>query len=112
MSMVTLTANALTHIKKKMTAKDDCGVRLSMKKTGCSGYKPVLDFVQAIPTGDDAVVIEEGITLYIDKNSLEMVKGMEIDYVLDKESLSSHFQFSHPKQQNVCGCGESFVIGE
>lgn len=89
----------------------DCkAVRLSVKKTGCSGLSYVIDYVKE-PKQDDIIVpwIKECI-LCVDKSSFPYLKGMRIDYV--KQGFNQKFVFENPNQTGQCGCGESFTVKE
>ncbi len=84
------------------------GIRLQVKKTGCSGFSYVVDYVES-PNADDLVFQQTaGYTIYIAKNSYPFLKGIGIDYV--KQGLNSKFIFKNPNQTGECGCGESFTI--
>lgn len=103
---ITLTPAALAKVKEKVQKEQGFAVQLSVKKTGCSGYKCVLDVVKSIPAGDTTFQFEEGVVLCIDEKNLKMLNGTQIDYV--KENFSHQFRFDIPSQKGVCGCGESF----
>ena len=49
-----------------------------------------------------------GIKLVVDGDSLEYVRGMELDYV--REGLNETFRFNNPNVKTTCGCGESFTV--
>ena len=44
--------------------------------------------------------------IVIDKSSLEMLKGSQVDYT--QELIGSSFKISNPKTKSSCGCGVSF----
>ena len=44
----------------------------------------------------------------IDKNSLNLIKGSEIDFVEDL--IGSRFKINNPKATSSCGCGTSFSL--
>jgi iron-sulfur cluster assembly protein len=84
------------------------GIRLSIKKTGCSGLSYVIDYVQ-IPQNNDVVIpLVEDYWIAIEKASYPYLKGMHIDYV--KQGLNQKFVFNNPNQTGQCGCGESFTV--
>lgn len=84
------------------------GLRLAVKKTGCSGYSYVIDYVQeALPT-DITQILFDDYMLCVDEKSLVFLKGMQIDYV--KQGLNAKFVFNNPNQTGECGCGESFTV--
>ena len=44
--------------------------------------------------------------IVIDKSSLEMLKGSQVDFA--QELIGSSFKISNPKTKSSCGCGVSF----
>ncbi len=55
---------------------------------------------------NDIVKKENGLTVYLDKNSLEFMGGATIDYVDTLQE--SGFKIKNPKAKSSCGCGNSF----
>ena len=46
--------------------------------------------------------------ILIDKQSANMLKGSEIDYV--EELIGESFKISNPQTKSSCGCGVSFSL--
>ena len=46
------------------------------------------------------------IKFFIDKSSLDMLKGSEVDF--SEELIGNSFKISNPKTKSSCGCGISF----
>ena len=83
------------------------GLRLAIKKTGCSGFAYVVNYADDI--GRDDVVFEQGgVKVIVDPESLRMIDGTEVDFV--REGLSEAFKFRNPNVKGECGCGESFSV--
>jgi len=98
-------AHLVDYLKKQIGTQ---GVRLSVKKTGCSGYAYVVDYVTA-PEADDLVFpLTHAYQLFVDKKSYPFLKGISIDYV--RQGLNAKLVFKNPNQTGECGCGESFTI--
>lgn len=95
----------LNYLEKSPVYK---GVRLSVKKTGCSGLSYVVDYVEAPQAADIAVPLERDYQIYIDKAAYPFLKGLHMDYV--REGLNYKFVFQNPNQTGQCGCGESFSV--
>ncbi len=84
------------------------GVRLSVKKTGCSGLSYVVDYVLAPAASDLTLSLNEQYLVCIDKASYPFLKNMSVDYI--KQGLNYKFVFNNPNQTGQCGCGESFTV--
>jgi iron-sulfur cluster assembly protein len=105
---IELTTAARQHVLSYLDKQNSKGVRLSVKKTGCSGLSYVIDYIES-PLSDDIVAdLNEKYLLCIDKRSYPYLKGMKVDYI--KEGLNHKFVFINPNQTGQCGCGESFTI--
>ena len=75
--------------------------RIAVKGGGCSGFKYDFSFDKEIDAND---LKHENIV--IDKSSLEMLKGSQVDFA--RELIGSSFKISNPKTKSSCGCGVSF----
>ncbi len=105
---VSMTEAAVEYARSQLLKQGATGMRLGVKKSGCSGYMYTLDWVQA-PTEDDIKYdVAEGVALYIAKSEVSLVKGTQIDFV--KEGLNSTMKFQNPGATSMCGCGESFSL--
>lgn len=107
-STVELTPSATQHILTYLEKENQKGIRLSVKKTGCSGLSYVIDYVEAPLQGDIVVPLENDYLICIDKKSYPYLKGLLIDYV--KQGINYKFIFTNPNQTGQCGCGESFTV--
>lgn len=100
---------AIRHVRGQLAKRPEArGLRLGVKASGCSGYKYVLDWVEEPKADDQEFKIEDGVSVFVDGQSLPFVNGTEIDFV--KEGLNSMFRFNNPNVHSECGCGESFSI--
>ena len=86
-----------------LVAKKPTGTffRIEVKGGGCSGFKYDFTFDKEIDEND---LKHENIV--IDKSSLEMLKGSQVDFA--QELIGSSFKISNPKTKSSCGCGVSF----
>ena len=107
---IQLTASAARQIKTQLTKRGKgVGLRVGVKKVGCSGWAYTYDYADAVQ--DDDLVFEAHDTkLVTDGKSLEFLKGSTLDYV--KEGLKQAFKFENPNVDAACGCGESFSVKE
>ncbi len=107
-SMITLTDRALDHVKRYLDQESEgMGLRLAVKSTGCSGYQYVVSVAEDSAV-TDTVIQTQGVNIVIDKLSLPILNGTELDYI--REGLNEGFRFKNPNVQETCGCGESFSL--
>ncbi len=105
---VTVTEAAQAHFRKQLEGRDGAVVRLSVKESGCTGYKYVIDIVDQGETEDVEIALENGVRLLVSSQAMGMVRGTQIDYT--KEGLNRTLKFINPNVADECGCGESFSI--
>jgi len=105
---ITLTEAAASRVSEYIDKRGKgLGLRLGVKKTGCSGFAYVVNY--ADETNDDDVVFENnGVKVFVDPQSLELIDGTEVDFV--KQGLNEAFKFRNPNVKGECGCGESFSV--
>lgn len=105
---VSLTQPAAERIRTYLEVRGKgVGLRVGIKKTGCSGYAYVVNYADDI--GDSDVVFEDyGVKIVVDKESLKLIDGTEVDFV--KQGLNEAFRFRNPNVTGECGCGESFSV--
>ncbi|MDC0248300.1 iron-sulfur cluster assembly accessory protein [Pelagibacteraceae bacterium] len=75
--------------------------RIAVKGGGCSGFKYDFSFDNKVDEND----LKHN-NIVIDKSSLEMLKGSNIDFT--EELIGSSFKINNPKTKSSCGCGVSF----
>ncbi|MCY4050864.1 MAG: iron-sulfur cluster assembly accessory protein [Gammaproteobacteria bacterium] len=107
MSVTLTTAAANRIINHLQTRGHGEGLRVSVKKSGCSGYAYELGYAEEI-NASDSVFESHGVKVIINSEHLSFLDGMELDYVED--GLSSAFHFKNPNVTEQCGCGESFTV--
>ena|SRR3989344_2816062 len=102
-----LTKKATDKLKSLIsTQKNNIkGLKITVSPGGCAGYH--YDFELTSSKEDKETIIEtEGVKVFIDQESLDMIKGSTIDYV---EALQgAGFKVSNPSATSTCGCGQSF----
>lgn len=105
---VSLTENAARQIKKQLEKRGKgIGLKLGVKKSGCSGFAYVLDYADQLDE-NDAVFENFGVKVIVKENDLGFVDGIELDY--RREGINEAFQFNNPNVKGTCGCGESFSV--
>jgi iron-sulfur cluster assembly protein len=105
---VTLTTSAAERVRTFLEKRGrGVGLRLGVRKTGCSGFAYVVNYADEVASGD--VVFEDrGVRVIVDPDSLRYVDGTEIDFV--RQGLNEAFKFRNPNVRGECGCGESFNV--
>jgi iron-sulfur cluster insertion protein len=108
--MVSLTEAAAKHICKVVGEWNNVaiGIRLEVLGGGCSGYQYKFGFADAPDIAEDVVFERDGAKLVVDKTSLGIIDGSEIDY--GESLMESGFKVVNPNAANSCGCGNSFSI--
>jgi iron-sulfur cluster assembly protein len=105
---IQLTAAAAERVEQFMNRDDGLGMRLGVRRTGCSGWAYEVDIAREIGVAD-TVFEDQGVKVVVDQKSLSLVEGTEIDFV--QEGLNRVFRFRNPNVVDECGCGESFTVG-
>jgi len=107
---ITFTENAAKRIRSQLAQRGrGIGLRLGVKKVGCSGFAYTFDFADEVRAGDSAFEAHDA-TLVVDADSLPFVDGANLDFV--KDGLKQMFTVDNPNVDNTCGCGESFSLKE
>lgn len=106
--MISLTESAAKQITKQLAKRGSgVGLRVGVKKSGCSGYAYVLDYADEV-AADDQVFEMGAAKVVIKTEHLPKLDGLTLDYV--REGLNESFKFRNPNVTAECGCGESFAV--
>lgn len=104
---MTLTQRAAEELSSMLAQQNSAsaGLRLSVERGGCAGLQYAMRIAEA-SAGDLTIDHPSGARLYISADSLDFLRGSEIDY---SDSLSdAGFKISNPNATRSCGCGTSF----
>ena len=105
---ISLTPSALERVQSYLAKRGrGLGLRVGVRKTGCSGYAYVIDYADSIDP-DDVVFDEQGVKVIVNGESLKLIDGTEVDFV--KQGINEAFKFRNPNVKGECGCGESFSV--
>jgi len=105
---ISLTESAATRVRSFLEKRGrGVGLRIGVRKSGCSGYAYTIDYADAIDA-DDVVFDRDGVKVIVDAESLGLIDGTEVDFV--KDGLNEAFKFRNPNVKGECGCGESFTV--
>lgn len=105
---IELTQAATERVRGFIEKDGGLGLRLGVKKTGCSGWAYTVDLATEVQPGD-AVFEQSGVKVVVASENLAFLDGSVIDF--RAEGLGSTFHFDNPNVTEECGCGESFTIG-
>lgn len=109
---ITVTDAAVAYIQKMLLKEQGIGLRLTIKKTGCSGYTYLPLIVKEVNAKDIEVECDDQVRIFIDATWLNLLNGIQIDY-LEEDKLGlrqKRLVFINPNEKNRCGCGESFHV--
>ena len=102
-----VTGKAVEALKKALEGRElsSVGLKVSVHPGGCSGFSYGLSFQEA-PEQGEVEVEDSGVRLFVDKNTLPLLSGIEIDYV--DSLMGGGFKINNPNASSTCGCGKSF----
>ncbi|GAA6129930.1 HesB/IscA family protein [Halopseudomonas sabulinigri] len=106
--VVTVSPAAVAHFRRQLSSAQGKSVRLSVKKSGCTGFMYAIDLVEQASASDLHYQLDEQVELLVDSNSLEVLSGTQIDLV--REGVNQQIKFINPNVKDECGCGESFSV--
>lgn len=106
---IEITDSAADQIKYLLAQRDKPseGIRVGVKKGGCSGLAYTIEYADDIKKFED-VVEDKGVKVIIDPKAVLYLIGTTMDFV--EEKMKSGFVFVNPNEKGRCGCGESFNV--
>jgi len=107
---IVLSETAAGKIKDLLASQEDSeqALRIAVRGGGCSGFQYALALDQV--KDDDHVFEDQGVSVIVDKVSMQFVFGSEVDYVDGLQGAG--FQVNNPNVVAACGCGSSFQVRE
>jgi len=106
-TVVSLSDAAASKLRE-LTAEEtnpDIGLRVYVYSGGCSGYRYGM-MLEDAPTPEDNILNANGIKVYVDGQSIDLLQGSQIDYV--DTLMGAGFTVNNPNAVAACGCGSSF----
>lgn len=107
MDIIEITDNAkveLSVLLKNKSVSPSAGLRLGVSKGGCAGWQ--YEMKVAEPEEGDEVVEQGDARVIVAADSLEKLRGCEIDF--SDDLTDAGFKINNPKARRACGCGTSF----
>ncbi|HEX9043613.1 MAG TPA: iron-sulfur cluster insertion protein ErpA [Candidatus Limnocylindrales bacterium] len=93
---------------KELTAGETnpaIGLRVYVYSGGCSGFRYGM-MLEDAPTAEDRTIESNGVRVYVDDRSVDLLHGAQIDYV--DTLMGAGFTVNNPNAVSSCGCGSSF----
>jgi iron-sulfur cluster insertion protein len=107
MGQVALTERAARRIAEITAAEGREALRVAVLAGGCNGLQYRFELDDA-PQDDDVIIERAGAKVVIDRVSLDLLVGAELDYA--EELMGSYFAVKNPNAKSACGCGTSFSV--
>ena len=106
-NIIFLTESAVEKLTQ-LNEKNKKTLYLNISGGGCSGFQYNLSLISDAHVPDTFAVKQDGVVVYIAKQSLDFIKGATIDH--KKSLMSESFVINNPVAKVSCGCGVSFDI--
>ncbi|MEJ8567559.1 HesB/IscA family protein [Elongatibacter sediminis] len=104
---IQLTKRAADRVRDFLDRDGGIGLRLGVKRTGCSGWAYTVQLAEAV-SEHDVVFEDRGVKIVVAHDNLDILDGSEVDFA--DEGLGRTFRFRNPNVAEECGCGESFTV--
>lgn len=108
---ITISELAATKVRDIISAENDpeLGLRVFVTGGGCSGLSYGMALDNALQE-DDFSFEDRGVRIIADSQTLNFVKGSEIDYI--DQLMGGGFTLHNPNAVSTCACGSSFKTTE
>ena len=91
---ISLTPAAAERVRTFIASRGKgLGLRLGVRKTGCSGFAYVVNYADDTQA-QDLVFEDQGVKVFVDPESLPLINGTTVDFV--KQGLNEAFRFHNP----------------
>ena len=110
-TVLQLTDAAASRLRELTVADEnpDVGLRVYVYSGGCSGFRYGM-MLEDAPTPEDRILESNGVKVYVDGRSIDLLQGAQIDYV--DTLMGAGFTVNNPNAVAACGCGSSFRTAE
>ncbi len=121
---ISLHPDVVTYLRDKIAAtaaktadEQVIGLWVEVTKKGCSGNAYQFDVMTAAKLAafsgrsrfeQPERVEQDGVTVYLEPQSVLKLIGSELYLV--KDDFSTRLDFRNPNAKDFCGCGESFTV--
>jgi iron-sulfur cluster assembly protein len=104
---ITVTESAAAQIRRSVEKLGGVGLKLGIKRVGCSGLAYTFDIAKEVGAGERVFVAHDA-KVVVAADALPVLDGSELDYV--REGFKQMFSVKNPNAKATCGCGESFTV--
>jgi iron-sulfur cluster assembly protein len=105
---ISVTESAAKQIHNQLAKRGKgLGLRVGVKKVGCSGLAYTFDYADEIQPGDQMFEAHDA-KVVVDAEAFSILDGSRLDFVRD--GFKQVFKFDNPNVASTCGCGESFNV--
>jgi iron-sulfur cluster assembly protein len=109
--VIEISKAAISEIKRvqKVRKQLDRKFRIGLAAGGCKDFYYTIDLTESIDDRDSIHEIN-GISMAIDRQQLEYLDRLKLDY--SEDLMGGSFRFENPQATSVCGCGNCFTLAE
>ena len=105
---IQLTETAARQIRRSIVEKrGGLGLRLGIRKVGCSGLAYTFDVASEVGEGDHLFEAHDA-RVVVSAEAMAVLDGSTLDFV--REGFKETFRVDNPNARSTCGCGESFGV--
>jgi iron-sulfur cluster assembly protein len=106
-NLIDVSPSAVDELKKAGVGKEEF-LRISMVSGGCAGLSYQMTTDTVVTPFDLTIFEDQDVKAITDKNSLQYLEGLAIDY--SDDLIDVGFRFSNPNAAHTCGCGNSMSV--
>ncbi len=110
-TLISLTPKAAVELADMLASRAStpaAGLRLAVRRGGCAGWQ--YEMKVAEPEAGDSIVEVGGARVIIAADSIEKLRGCEIDF--SDDLTDAGFKIHNPVAVRSCGCGTSFETSD
>ncbi len=102
--MVALSEQAVAAVRRTIdeSVEPVLGLRIMAEHQGCAGLRYFMG-LECDPMDDDTVYCCDGISVFVDIESLPILQGIKVDFVDGPDGPG--FTFDNPNDSGLCACG-------
>lgn len=107
--MIQLTPAACKEINRLRQRQNQPGAlcRLGLQPSSCAQWSYTLSLDDAVTENDDVYTFED-IRLVVERDRLDYIRGLKIDF--SEDLMGGAFRFDNPLSTESCRCGYAFAI--